>query len=208
MASVVTSAPSSRTLPFVKPQQGQLETEALALMEHWFGTAALDAIVQSGDHGARTVAQDCALSISSASSRRTIVLSPATTQKIDYVTSLFGDISGVPRPRARLAITSTLATHEPVVLALSILSIAPLILVVRAQTLSYASRVRARSKGLGPVTGASCFAKSCRSDAILPRSRSRASPSHRRVGLPRLPRQSVKLPRPQGASCRLLLPAA
>jgi peptide/nickel transport system permease protein len=151
-------------LPFVKaPNKVSSKLKHAPSMEHWFGTDRIGRDVFSrAIYGARTSLKIAALSIIIG------ILIGGTIglvagyyrKKIDYVTSLFVDVMlAFPALVLALAITSTLGhgTNQ-VVLALSILSIAPLIRVVRAQTLVYAQREFVlAAKGLGARDGRILF---------------------------------------------------
>ena len=152
------------TLPFVKaPNKVSAQLKKSPSMDHWFGTDRIGRDVFSrAIYGARTSLKIAALSIIiGILIGGTIgLIAGYYRKKIDYVTSLFVDIMlAFPALVLALAITSTLGhgTNQ-VVLALSILSIAPLIRVVRAQTLVYAQREFVlAAKGLGARDGRILF---------------------------------------------------
>jgi peptide/nickel transport system permease protein len=151
-------------LPFVKaPNKVSSHLKKSPSMDHWFGTDRIGRDVFSrAIYGARTSLKIAALSIIiGILIGGTIgLIAGYYRKKIDYVTSLFVDIMlAFPALVLALAITSTLGhgTNQ-VVLALSILSIAPLIRVVRAQTLVYAQREFVlAAKGLGARDGRILF---------------------------------------------------
>jgi len=121
----------------------------------WFGTDKLGRdIFTRAVYGARTSLMIAGLSIviGLAIGGTIGLLAGYFRKKIDYVTSLAVDVMlAFPALILALAITSTLGHGvKQVVLALSVLSIAPLIRVVRAQTLVYAQREFVlAAKGLG-----------------------------------------------------------
>ena len=130
---------------------------------HWFGTDLLGRdIFTRAIYGARTSLTIAGLSIViGLLIGGTIgLIAGYYRRKIDYVTSVAVDVMlAFPALILALAITSTLGHGvKQVVLSLSILSIAPLIRVVRAQTLVYAQREFVlAAKGLGARDGRILF---------------------------------------------------
>jgi len=151
-------------LPFVHdPKKITSRLHRGPSLKSWFGTDLLGRdIFTRAVYGARTSLTIAGLSIViGLLIGGTIgLLAGYYRRKVDYVTSLFVDVMlAFPALVLALAITSTLGHGvKQVVLSLSLLSIAPLIRVVRAQTLVYAQREFVlAAKGLGARDGRILF---------------------------------------------------
>ena len=151
-------------LPFVfKPNKITRALHKGPSLHHWFGTDLLGRdIFSRAVYGARTSIKIAGLSIViGLLIGGTIgLIAGYYRRKVDYATSLVVDIMlAFPPLVLALAITSTLGHGvNQVILSLSILSIAPLIRVVRAQTLVYAQREFVlAARGLGARNGRILF---------------------------------------------------